>query len=238
MDLETAKQSLCQRGWLSRVPKDFSKRLLENARLRRVEPEEALCHMADPSADMFGCADGLVSVFLDAGPSAARLAFVAHPGYWGGTIGTADGVPRRASLFARTPVTTLSVSLSHVEAMAREDGDTWRYVCMNAASHFDNLALLLLANVHQNNDVRVMITLRRLYDFNDGERNFPVSQSEIAEMAGLSRNSVNRSIGRLVAQGLIEAGYGWLRITDPDGIKAALNRAHLPFWTSKDAKQA
>lgn len=231
MDIAAAKRSLKTRGWLSRMPESFCERLLEGARLRRVEADEPICHMADPSTDLLGCADGVVSVYLDTGPAAARLAFVAHAGYWGGTMGTADGVPRRASFVARSSVTFLQVPLSHVEEMAREDSQTWRYIAANAASHFDNLSLLLLANVHQNNDVRVMITLRRLHDFNDGERSFPISQSELAEMAGLSRNSVNRSVRRLVADGLIEAGYGWLRIKDADGLRRALDRVNLPFWT-------
>lgn len=231
MDLNEARDRVRRRGWLSHLPGDFGDRLLAGARLRRLQAGETICHMADPSTDLIGLADGAASVFLDAAPGMVRLAYVAHPGYWAGTIGTADGVPRRATLVARSAVGLLLVPLAHVEALAREDGETWRHIAASAASHFDNLALLLLAHVHRDSTLRVLITLRRLHVFNDGETRFRISQSELAEMTGLSRNSVNRALRRVVDEGLVETGYGTLHLTDPGGIDAALTRAHMPAWT-------
>jgi len=206
--------------------------------MKHLQIGEALCNMDDPSTDLIGIANGEASVFLDAGPSIARLVFVAHAGYWGGTVATADGTPRRAALLARTVVTLVSIPLSHIEEMARSDGNTWRYVAINGASHFDNLGMLLLSNVHQDNDVRILLTLRRLYHFNDGDTVFRISQSELAEMAGLSRNSANRSIRKLANDGLVKTGYGWLRIISPEAIDRTLDRANLPTWTSVEQKKA
>lgn len=230
MDLNVARRTIRERGWLRSRPGGFADRLLAGARLRGLQAGETLCHMSDPSNGLIGLADGTISVFLDARPGIMQLAFVAHPGYWGGTIGVADGVPRRATLMARTAVTLLFVPLSHVEALAREDGETWRHVAVSAAGHFDNLGLLMLAHLHRDNRVRVLITLRRLNMFNDGVTRFRISQSELAEMAGMSRNMVNRALRQLAADGLVETGYGMLQLVDPDGIVAALHRAHLPAW--------
>lgn len=187
--------------------------------------------MADPSTNLFGLADGTASVFVDGGPALASLAFIAHPGWWGGTVALADGTPRRATVIARTPMIYMSIPLCHVEAVARTDRDTWRHIAACGASHFDNLGMLLLAHLHERPETRLLITLRRLYLFNDGDTEFRLSQEELAEMSGLSRKTANRAIRTIVEDGLIATGYGRVRITDPDGIETALSRADLPVWT-------
>lgn len=225
MTRDDALNTLRNRGWLTRTPADFADRLLAGATLRRREPGETLCILDDPSIRLFGVAEGLASVFIDADPTAVRLGFVASAGWWGGTVGAADARPRRATVIARTPVTVLNVPLAHVEALAREDPETWRYIAINVANHFDNLGLLLMAHLHDDIGVRIMITLRRLHVFNNNQTEFSISQGELAEMAGLSRNSANRAIGQMVAAGVIETGYGRIRITCPEALATALARA-------------
>lgn len=225
MTRDDALNTLRTRGWLTRTPADFADRLLAGASLRRREPGETLCILDDPSSRLFGVAEGLASVFIDADPTAVRLGFIACPGWWGGTVGAADARPRRATVIARSPVTVVNVPLAHVEALANEDARTWRYISISVANHFDNLGLLLMAHLHADIEMRILITLRRLHVFNNNETEFPISQCELAEMAGLSRNSANRAIGQLVATGVIETGYGWIRITCPKALDAALLRA-------------
>lgn len=186
--------------------------------------------MADPSNSLFGLAEGVVGVYLDAGCAMATLGFIAYPGWWGGSVSVADGTSRRATVVARTPVTFLSVPRSHVEALARDMPESWRHVATCCASHFDNLSMLLLAHLHERPEMRVMITLRRLHLFNDGVTEFRVSQAELAEMAGLSRKTANRAIRKIAADGVIETTYGRVRIVDPARIETALTRAHLPVW--------
>lgn len=230
MKIEQTKNRIRQIGWLRSLPVPFVDMLLAGARQRHLCRGEALFHMADPSHDMIGIADGVVDVLLEPGIDGPRLGFVAKAGNWLGGVGMPGTSLRRISAIARRDVTILSVSAQHIETVALADGETWRHIASNIVNHFDNLGLLLHANVHRDNVVRILITLRRLHDFNDGATEFPLTQTDLAEMAGLSRNSANRVVRVLVEDGLIETGYGWIRILDPSRLSARLVRAHLPDW--------
>lgn len=106
--------------------------------------------------------------------------------------------------------------------MARADGSVWKHLAGNISAHYDRLSMLLLASTHPDPVMRILLTLSRLHRFNDGAVHFPVTQSELAEMASLSRNTANRALRRLVSGGVVEAGYGWLRIADPGALDHAL----------------
>lgn len=238
MRIEQSKKRIREIGWLRSLPDDFANAFLEGARQRFVPRSEALFHMADPSHDFLGIVDGMVDVVVNPGSDGPRLGFVAQSGSWLGGVGLPGGSPRRVSAIVRRDATVLSVASHHVEAMGRTHPETWRYIAANIATHFDNLGLLLHANVHRDNAVRILITLRRLYDFNDGAIEFPLTQADLAEMAGLSRNSANRVIRNLVREGLIETGYGWIRIADPARISAVLVRSPLPPWIESRGQAA
>jgi CRP-like cAMP-binding protein len=49
---------------------------------------------------------------------------------------------------------------------------------------------------------------------------YAMSQSELAEMANISRHQVNRILGDHRKAGLIEVGYNRIRLLDCEGLKA------------------
>ncbi|GAA0303260.1 Crp/Fnr family transcriptional regulator [Rhodovulum strictum] len=222
MDLNHARRRIREVGWLRSLPGPFCTALLAGSNLRRCGTGEVLFHRDDPAPDFLGLVDGLLYVYSEAGDEEARLVFVAHPGWWAGSIAIVGGSERRCTVVARAPSVLLSVPRMHVEALARRDSATWRHVATNVAAQYDSLVLLLQAQANPDPRVRLLISLQRLHRFNDGATIFPITQSELAEMSGLSRNSANRAMRQFVAEGLVETGYGWLRIVDPAALAAAL----------------
>jgi CRP/FNR family cyclic AMP-dependent transcriptional regulator len=47
----------------------------------------------------------------------------------------------------------------------------------------------------------------------------PISQEEIAQLAGLSRQRVNQGLQRLEQAGLLRIEYGGIRVTDLAGLR-------------------
>ncbi|WP_165905280.1 Crp/Fnr family transcriptional regulator [Rhodovulum euryhalinum] len=206
------------------MPGPFCTAFLAGSHLRRCAAGQPLFHRNDPAPDFLGLVDGLLYIYSEAGDEGSRLIFVAHPGWWAGSIAIVGGTERRCTVVAQAPSILLSVPRMHVEALARRDTSAWRHVAANVAQQYDSLSLLLLAHSHPDPRVRLLISLVRLHRFNDGATVFQVTQSELAEMAGLSRNSANRAMRQFAADGLIETGYGWLRIVDPVAMTAALGQ--------------
>ncbi|TCP43041.1 Crp/Fnr family transcriptional regulator [Rhodovulum marinum] len=231
MDLNHARRTIREMGWLRSLPSTFCTALLAGSHLRRVGAGEVLFHKEDPAPDVLGLVDGLLYVYSDAGEDGHKLTFVAHPGWWAGSIAIVGGSDRRGTVVARSDSVLLSVPRMHVEALARRDSEAWRHVAANIAANYDSLALLLTAHCHPDPRARLLISLHRLHKFNDGATIFPLTQSELAEMSGLSRNSANRAMRQFVAEGLIETGYGWLRIVDPSDFAAAFDAVRISSGT-------
>lgn len=57
---------------------------------------------------------------------------------------------------------------------------------------------------------------------NDSSELIRCTHEEIGQMVGISRVTVSRVLGDLVRAGMIETGYGCIRIKDPDKIKNRL----------------
>jgi len=75
--------------------------------------------------------------------------------------------------------------------------------------------------------LRLAATLARLAGAADGGTEvieLPVSQTELAELAGLSRNTVGRILPRLQDAGCVETRYRRL-VVDPARLRTLLERA-------------
>ena len=53
----------------------------------------------------------------------------------------------------------------------------------------------------------------------DAKGEVRLSQTTIATLLGVSRQSVNEALGRLREQGAVETGYRQIRVTDPDRLE-------------------
>jgi len=227
MDLNHARRTIRELGWLRNLPSAFCTALLAGSNLRRFGAGEVVFHRDDPALDFLGLVDGLLYVYSDAGEDGHKLTFVAHPGWWAGSIAIVGNSDRRGTVMARADSTLLSVPRMHVESLARRDSAAWRHVAANIAANYDSLALLLTAHCHPDPRARLLISLHRLHRFNDGATIFPLTQAELAEMSGLSRNSANRAMRQFVSEGLIETGYGWLRIVNPIALATAFESVRI-----------
>jgi biotin operon repressor len=64
--------------------------------------------------------------------------------------------------------------------------------------------------------------LKRSDDDVDAPVELPYSQSELASLVGVSRQTVNQLIHALVAKGLVEAGFKQVRVLAPEKLLAGL----------------
>ena len=98
----------------------------------------------------------------------------------------------------------------------------WRDVAKLALQR-QRLSVVLLQNQMLNSvRGRVAATLMSVIHFYgkqvEAAASLPVrlSQNDLAAMFGLSRQTINKELGRLVAEGVIDMSYKCIRIVDPD----------------------
>ncbi len=219
-----AHRRIARRGWLSRQPEAFRENLLRRCELRSYAAGDNLYGLDDPPNGMFGLADGFVDVVLGFGPFPPFLAFIGRPGWWVGEAAAVTGTPRRVEVHTRTSAQAFYLSAEQLGKLAAEDPEAWRRIAQLSVDHMDNALLFVAAMNHADVREKVLATLWRLAGperETDALIELPCMQSEIAELSGLSRNSVGPALRLLTGEGLIEAGRGRIRY-NPAEVRGAL----------------
>ncbi len=199
------------------------RQVLARAQRRRFKRGEVLFHEGDPADSVHFIAQGRVMARRTS-PMGDSVAFrVIGPGRVLGDVAAVSAARRRSStVSALEPTTTLSLSFAEFERL-----------CDEHPGIRDRLATLLAARVRRLSDhllealflsterrvVRRLIDLCEEYDSGpDRPVAVPLTQTDIAELAGATRPSTNRVLRSLEAQGLLQLRRGQVSVVDRAGL--------------------
>ncbi len=149
-----------------------------------------------------------------------------HPVFWIGYLPILSGRPRRLAASARTPVWIARVSRDQVTALLAKRPEWLRHFMQLAIVYGDvasNVAADLLIRDSERRCAAVLLRLsgHRFAGPGDGAAvEVPMTQSELAGAANLSRNSVGTIVQKLKARGLIDLGYRGVTIRAPAALRA------------------
>lgn len=225
-EAKDAGRILLCRGWLSHAPTAFQREVLSRSMLRTFEPDQPIYHCGDPPGGMYGLVSGAAAVLVAPGTSGPYFVHFAHPGSWFGSVAAITREPRRVGVVARRRTTAMHLSMAAIDEMVAADHSVWRYFALNVVLNLD-LAMQAYDDLMiRDPETRVAAILLRLagheagvYDCIDTLR-IDVTQTEVAEIANLSRNAIGRILSRLAAAGLIAVGYGHLTILELEALIA------------------
>ncbi len=178
--------------------------------------------LGDPPAGLYGVCDGFLDVLIAPQSDTPILVHVARAGWWAGDAALISGTERRTGLIARTEVTIAYIPGEAMLQICREDAEGWRKVAALTVSMFDHALSLVAAGRLANPEERVRAALRRLvgegqlYGIGGGDEpvSFPIAQSELAELAALSRNAAGPALLRLERAGAISRAYRRITVID------------------------
>jgi CRP/FNR family transcriptional regulator, cyclic AMP receptor protein len=223
--LTEARRRVSEVGWLSRQPLEFREALLDRCVLRTYAPGESLFGLDDPPGGVYGVAAGFVDVLIASGVGPPFLGFIGSSGWWAGEAAAISRTHHRAELSARSATEAFYLSLTKFRELTAADPLAFRSFSDLTISHMDNAFMLASTLAASDTRSRIVWTLYRLAgSFREIDDRFelPCKQSEIAEMAGLSRNSAGPVLRRLAAEGMIQIGRNQVRY-NPVHLRRALN---------------
>lgn len=226
MERAQAEALVRGRGWLSTVPPAFADRFLARARLQRVEPGHPLWHVGDEPGAMCGVVAGGAQTFLPMPDGSETLVTILRCGIWFGAGPQVTRRPRTLSFRWHEPGWAFRVALSAVDALVQERPETARPLASVHVQGTEVAARVLADMTIRDKLRRVAAVLWRVTDEAEGEisRDFPLSQADLAVMAAVSRQVVNRSLAQFETRGWLKAGYGKITFRD----RAALFRCAWP----------
>ena len=201
--------------------------LAASAKRRRFGRGQPIFNKDDPGESLFIIEDGSVRIYLTSPEGADLTLAVLGGGDFFGDLALLDGAPRSASAMALQETETVTIVLDRADftALLQSRPRAAMAVLATAAGRLreademaGDLAFLDVSG-------RVAKKLLELADAHGAQRpegillDLPLTQEGLANMVGVTRESVNRQLSRFRRQGLIGNEGRRFIIRDPDGLR-------------------
>jgi CRP/FNR family cyclic AMP-dependent transcriptional regulator len=209
---------------LGRLPQGDLRELAGHAVKRAYRAGHELFRRGDESDGLYAIVSGTVRVHIETVEGGAVEVAVRGPGETLGELAALDGMPRSASATAQSDVTVLWVPADRFRA--------WLVRHPHAsAGMLEQLAKRLREATDQVGELALLSIetriARRLWRMLGGDGEAPaagagaeVNQSELASALGVTRESVNKHLGRMKGAGIIEIAGGRVTLVLPDALRA------------------
>lgn len=203
---------------LQDVPEEDRREILSAAVRRRFGRREVLFHQGDPGQALHFIERGRVAVQVTTPLGEVATLRVLGRGAVVGELALVDGEgTRSASAVALEPAETLALHVSRFQELRRRHPSVDRILITALTREVRRLDDRLMEALYTSADVRVarrLLELVEVYEESSGTV-IPLTQDELASMAGTSRATVNRVLGVAQEAGAIELRRGRIHILDP-----------------------
>ncbi len=236
---------LSQGSWFGRTPQPLRERVIARSSVRSYVKGQFLSLEGSPPKGLFAVLEGQVHLVAAMGTGDEALLHVGGPGFWFGEFGVLTGNQTVVTVVAHTPVRALLLPKSQFDLIVEEDPRSFRYF---AELVFERYAALVraFADIQETTpDARLrrrlaaLVQLQRADRPADGHVTLGVTQTDLSRMIGVSRQTLNRLLGRLQQQGLIDVGFRKIVVADPRRLwedVAAPDEASAPSTASRTSR--
>ncbi|MEI7444407.1 MAG: Crp/Fnr family transcriptional regulator [Burkholderiales bacterium] len=211
-------------AWFSGLPPELQDALLGSARERRLDDRERLYLKGDAGDGLFCVVDG--SLAATGGTRDGQQTMLARidPPHWFGEISLIDGGPRTHDTWADGPAVVLHVPLEPLIAHLGRRPEHWRSLALllarrtrTAFEALDETAVMPAID----RVARRLVLLSESYgDLPEGGRRIVrVPQDRLATMLALSRQTVNRALKQLEAEGSVRLTRGGAELLDLERLR-------------------
>lgn len=201
---------------LAALEEHESRELLVHARVQRARAGQVIFHRGDPGDGLYGVMTGRVMVTIESAAGKQLILNTFGPGTFFGEIALLDGGGRTASAVAREASTLVFLAraafLRFLEARPATALRVISFLCERLRRTTQLVEDATFLSVPRRLAKQIVLLV------NDGERRdrsekaptIRISQAELAQMLGVSREVVSRQLALWRDAGLIDGGRGSL----------------------------
>lgn len=198
---------------LKGLPDEWVRDLLARSRRRRFARREVLFHEGDPAASLHLVAKGRVAIRVTTPlGDVATLDLLGAGSVLGEMALLAPGGVRSATAVALEPTETHTVDSTTFTELRREQPMLTDVLVALLAARVRQLNDRLLEALYVPADVRLLRRILELADVYGAD--IPLTQEDLAGLAGATRATVNRVLAREAKAGAVSLGRGRLTIAD------------------------
>jgi CRP-like cAMP-binding protein len=208
-----------RRGWLAEAEEPLRLAILAKGRAIRLDRRARVFDSHDPPGGIYGVVSGGIGIQGCSQWHALRLGHILRAGDWFGYRSAVAGGGRSMGFIAIEPSELVYVSLPALSLLKRESPALEALLAAMAirGDELGNLVAcdLLIRNARR----RIAAVLLRVTGAHENvqpsdPRGFILSQTELGDMANVSRHHTNRTLTFLQSQGWIEMSYVHIRLLD------------------------
>lgn len=207
---------------LDSIPEEERRRVLASARRRRFARREILFHEGDPADTLHIIDKGRVAVRITTPlGDAATLAVLGRGEMVGEMAMLSEGARRGASVLALEPTETLSITREQFVALRHAYPGVDRVLVAAMAARIRRTDAHLVEALYVPVDRRLLRRVLALIDqYGDGgpSTEVPLTQDDLASLAGTSRATANRVLREAEEAGILKLRRGGLTVVDPEAL--------------------
>lgn len=204
-------------------------RVLNAATRRRFARDETLVLQGQPGSAFHLLASGRVAVRVTTPTGEVVTLSVLGPGdFFGEQALLGPRHQRTASVVALEPVETLSMDSVRFDQLRRDHPSVERFLVEVLAAQVRRLTAHLVEALYvpaEQRTLRRLLELLRQYHRTGGTLSIPVTQQDLATMAGTTRPTVNRVLRGMEEQGVLRLGRGRVEILDVAALRKRASSA-------------
>jgi CRP/FNR family transcriptional regulator, cyclic AMP receptor protein len=192
--------------------------LAAHAQLRTFAPNEAIFHVGEPGYSVMGVMVGTVRIFLPAWKGKHLILADLLAGDLFGEMALLDGKPRSASATALTKCELLVLErrdfLPFLERSPTACLNIIQLLCWRIRYADELMSEIAFCDL----PTRLARVLLRYPAQEHGLPKLSLSQQELAEMVGATRENVNRCLREWQRRGILQLKNGWTTILKPEAL--------------------
>tara|TARA_R110002110_G_scaffold179197_19_gene384662 strand:+ start:2007 stop:2723 length:717 start_codon:yes stop_codon:yes gene_type:complete len=207
-------------GWLALQPELFQDAVLGKASVVSFAARAYVFHTGDEPGGVYGVLSGGFGIYIAGRDSSVSLGHVLRAGRWFGYGPALTRVSRTLTFRTMEPSAAFFLPLAALDEIGSRNTDFMRRVCTMLAVAVDEAIATTVDLLIRRSDMRIAAILLRVTGVEDGigpsePEGYILTQTELAEMANVSRDVVNRTLARFKAQGWVALTYNRIAVRDP-----------------------
>lgn len=219
-ELTAAMAALASEGWFSQRSAKTQKRLSRIARLRNFKADEPIYLAGDMPNGVFGLVSGTLTISFPRGDGEDYVVHRAGAGFWFGDLALFSTGARLVSIHAAKPTTAVQFTTQDLDRLVQEDpslyADFYQMTYENFSTAFRVITNLAIPSPDKRVADRLILEAMACAD---PEGWMALSQPDLAQLTAMSVPTLQRVMARLTREGLVEQGYGRMRVLDRKGLR-------------------
>ncbi|SNT17903.1 cAMP-binding domain of CRP or a regulatory subunit of cAMP-dependent protein kinases [Sphingomonas laterariae] len=223
-----ALRVLRKAGWLKDYPAELAESLIAEGNLVRLNVGEWAQAEGDDRSGLFVVIEGVLHSYCAAPGDREVMIGLAKAGSVLGHATRFSGGPRLVTAVCVEPSILLEISEAALDRVAECRPEIWRAIAGFAYANMRSAVRMAAEVISLRPRERIAA---RLLAAADGHREtimgptpiIRLSQELLGEMTGLTRKTVNVHLSAFERNGLIEVGYGRIKLCDLERLRAVAN---------------